>query len=186
MCFLWSWILDYITWLLLLRLILHLYKWDLARHENEFCSKWQNDNWSTLKFDNLSHFQNVIRNDSPPSKRKRHYDALRTKIDMWLNPKTSGILRIASGIFNRTFYSEAIFKTQLYTYHHLSTLIQELFKLNRAYSKPYLILTYSEHWQIRNTAIFRTRNILRTLSYNLWNNSIPRPLIHSKSWYIED
>ena len=112
MCFLWSWRLDYITWLLLLRLILHLHKWDLAGHENEFCSKWQNDNWWTLKFDNLSHFQNVIRNDSPPSKRKRHYNALRTKIDMWLTPKTKfkiWVLEFLIGIspkrcFNQYFH----------------------------------------------------------------------------------
>ena len=42
------------------------------------------DNLWTLKFDNFSEFHNVI-NDSSPSP-ERHYDALRTKIDMWLIP----------------------------------------------------------------------------------------------------
>ena len=65
-----------------LRLILHLYRWAVARHLNEFCSKRQFMNFEIYNF---SHFQNVISNDSPT--RRRHYDALRTKIDMWLTPK---------------------------------------------------------------------------------------------------
>ena len=41
------------------------------------------DNTLTLKFENFSEFQNVII-DKPmlPTTRERHYDALRTKIDM--------------------------------------------------------------------------------------------------------
>ena len=61
----------------LLRLILHLHRWAVARHLNEFCSKRQFMNFEIYNF---SHFQNVISNDSPT--RRRHYDALRTKIDM--------------------------------------------------------------------------------------------------------
>ena len=38
----------------------------------------------TLKFDNFTDFPNVI-SDRPPTP-ERHYDALRTKINMWLNP----------------------------------------------------------------------------------------------------
>ena len=45
------------------------------------------DNSWTLKFDNFSEFKNVI-SDSLSSP-KRHYDALRTKIDMWLTLKNT-------------------------------------------------------------------------------------------------
>ena len=47
------------------------------------------DNTWTLKFENFSEFQNVII-DKPmlPTTRERHYDALRTKIDMWLTQRS--------------------------------------------------------------------------------------------------
>ena len=38
----------------------------------------------TLKFNNFSHFQNVISNNSPT--RERYYDALSTKTDMSITP----------------------------------------------------------------------------------------------------
>ena len=43
-----------------------------------------NENSWTLKFDNFSHFQNVISNNT--STCERHYDALRMEINMWINP----------------------------------------------------------------------------------------------------
>ena len=39
-----------------------------------------NGNSGALKFGNFSHFQNVISNNPPTW--ERHYEALRTKIDM--------------------------------------------------------------------------------------------------------
>ena len=42
-----------------------------------------NYNTRTLKFNNFPEFQNVISN-SPSLTHERHYDALGTKIDMWL------------------------------------------------------------------------------------------------------
>ena len=50
------------------------------------------DNSRALKFDNFSEFQNVISDSSPPlplprPQPQRYYDALRTKIDMWLSTK---------------------------------------------------------------------------------------------------
>ena len=45
--------------------------------------------FEALKFDNFSEFQNVI-SDSilPPFPPQRHYDALLTRIDIWLTPYT--------------------------------------------------------------------------------------------------
>ena len=54
-----------------------------------------NDNSWTLKFDNFSHFQNVISNN-PPLTRERHYDVLRTKIDMLLTPNRIGSVTLVS------------------------------------------------------------------------------------------
>ena len=42
------------------------------------------DKLRTLKFNNFSHFQNVISNNSPT--RERYYDALSTKTDMSITP----------------------------------------------------------------------------------------------------
>ena len=39
----------------------------------------------SFEIDNFSEFQNVI-SDSAPHPPQRHYDALRTKIGMWLTP----------------------------------------------------------------------------------------------------
>ena len=44
----------------------------------------------TLKFDNFSKFQYVIR-DTPSLTPERHYDALRTKKDMCLTPKATTV-----------------------------------------------------------------------------------------------
>ena len=71
----------------------HLYVWAIAGHEPGTLSiqlhnsMTVHDNSWALKFDNFSEFQNVI-SDRPPSpaspspSHKRHYNALRTKIDM--------------------------------------------------------------------------------------------------------
>ena len=56
------------------------------------------DNSWTLEFDNFFDFQNVI-SDSPPFTPERHYDALRTKIDMWLTP-TDYVFNIIVTYFN--------------------------------------------------------------------------------------
>ena len=48
--------------------MIHPHRWPyVAGHENEFYTNWQFytiDNSWTLKFDNFSHFQNVISNNS--------------------------------------------------------------------------------------------------------------------------
>ena len=46
-----------------------------------------NDILGTLKFDTFSPFQKVISNNLPPAPtRERHYDALCTKIEIWITP----------------------------------------------------------------------------------------------------
>ena len=54
-----------------------------------------------MKFDNISEFQNVI-SDSP-SQPQRHYDALRTKIDMWLTPNEIFGASLINNLSNKVF-----------------------------------------------------------------------------------
>ena len=80
----------------------HLCIWAIAGHELGTLSIRAHNSltvyehtWA-LKFDDFSEFQNVISdNPQPPQPPtflpQRHFDALRTKIDMWLTPNQQKI-----------------------------------------------------------------------------------------------
>ena len=70
--------------------------------------------WVNFKFDNFSEYQNVI-SDSTPS-RKRHYDALRTKIDMWLTAKLSDFRLLGNNKEVSFFWSRLAFTENNFVY----------------------------------------------------------------------
>ena len=48
----------------------------------------------------------------------------------------------------------------------ISTHIPTYSGINQAYSEPYVTLGYSQPWYIKNTGMFRTRDIFSILGYS--------------------
>ena len=90
---------------------------------NKYAIHWQfmtiHELWNLINF---SEFLNVIRDSAPPiSTLVRHYDTLRTKIDIWLTPYTNYFS------CRKTISSASNFKRCLFTLYHIISLSISVF-----------------------------------------------------------
>ena len=84
-------------------------------------------------------------------------------------------------------YSEPCLLLKIQTYSGIFTFCSDIFSYIVAYLEPCVISTYSEPFHIQNPGIFRTQDILRTLSRHILAYSVDCiTLAFWKTYFIQD